>query len=538
MRSRGVFLSAALFSLTVLAALSAPSCSSDELAPRPVPPTPEQPTPPPPPLQVVNPILPGDFADPSVIRVGNEYWASATSSEWAPQYPLLKSTDLLNWELVGHIFQNPPEWSEANYWAPELAVDNGRYFVFYTAKKRGGPLCIAVATASQPQGPYTDHGPLVCQELGSIDGALIRDENDKLFLVWKEDGNSRGLPTPFWAQPLSEDGTRLEGEKTSILINDVPWEGQLIEGPHFIKRNGWFYMFYAGAGCCGRACNYGVGVARSKNLLHGWEKHPLNPIMKNNETWKCPGHGSVVTDPQGRDYFLYHAYSTKDSVYVGRQGVLDPVVWGEDGWPAINQRRGVGGQLMPKAPALVDEFSAATLALGWVWPNWRKPTFSVADGMLTLAPPADRAEDVIGGVLARATRSGDYTAETILDLSGIATGTVAGLSAYGDPENALGIALKAGKLEVWRRQGNNHQVVTTVDAPEAPDKKLHLRMVGKSGYLFRFAVSSNGTDWTNVGDEVNGEYLPPWDRGIRVALTSGGIAGASARFDSLRITPE
>lgn len=541
MRSRGVFLSAALFSLTVLAALSAPSCTTDpDTTPEePVVPTPRPPPPqPPPPLEVTNPILPGDFADPSVIKVGDEYWASATSSEWAPQYPLLRSKDLLTWERVGTIFENPPEWSEANYWAPELATDKGRFFVFYTAKKRGGPLCVAVATAAQVQGPYTDHGPLVCQELGSIDGALIRDENDKLFMVWKEDGNSRGLPTPFWAQPLSEDGTQLIGEKTQILLNDVPWEGQLIEGPHLIKRNGYFYVFYAGAGCCGRGCNYGVGVARSKKLLSGWEKHPLNPIMKNNEDWKCPGHGSVVTDNLGRDYFLYHAYSTKDTVYVGRQGLLDPIEWGEDNWPSINARRGPGGKLLAKPEAFADEFTTPTLNLAWQWPNGRKPTVTFADGLLTLVPPEARAEDVLGGVLGRYTSAGNYTAEAVLEVASLTAGTAAGLSAFGDPENALGVALHAGKVELWRRQGNRHEVLTTTDAPLTPAGKLHLRMVAKQGHLFQFSVSPEGTTWVNVGGELNGDYLPPWDRGVRVALTVGGTVGASARFDSLRITPE
>ncbi|HYO51442.1 family 43 glycosylhydrolase [Archangium sp.] len=487
---------------------------------------------------MTNPVLSGDFADPSVIKVGDEYWATATTSEWAPHYPLLRSKDLLQWERVGIIFQQPPEWSEANYWAPELAVDNGRYFVLYTAKKKGGPLCVAVATASQVQGPYTDHGPLVCQELGSIDGALIRDENNKLFLVWKEDGNSRGLPTPIWAQPLSEDGTRLEGERTQILLNDTPWEGQLIEGPHLIKRGDWFYMFYAGAGCCGRNCNYGVGVARSHNLLTGWEKNPLNPIMKNNESWKCPGHGSVVTDAQGQDYFMYHAYHATDTVYVGRQGLLDPIQWGADGWPTINSRRGPGGKVLSKPTAFVDDFTSATPVLGWQWPNGRKPTSSIANGLLTLAPPAERETDPIGAILARSTNAGNYTAEAVLDVTGLPAGTVAGISAVGDPENALGVALKANTVEVWRRKSNKQETVTTATAPERPGGKLHLRMTAKSGHLFRFAVSPDGTTWTDVGGELNGDYLPPWDRGVRVALTAGGVAGASARFDSLRITPE
>jgi xylan 1,4-beta-xylosidase len=531
MRSRGVLLAAALFSLTVVAALSASSCSSVEPKPS-VPPPEEVPA-----LQVTNPVLPGDFPDPSVIRVGNEYWASATSAEWAPQYPLLRSTDLRTWELAGFIFPEPPTWSEAQYWAPELTEDNGTFYVFYTARKKGGPLCVAVATAAKVSGPYTDHGPLVCQPLGSIDGVLIRDENNKLYMVWKEDGNSKGLPTPFWAQPLSATGTSLEGEPRQIMLNDVPWEGQLIEGPHLIKRGEYFYMFYAGAGCCGKACNYGVGVARSKKLLEGWEKHPLNPIMKNNEHWRCPGHGTVVTDTAGRDHFLYHAYSTKDTVYVGRQGVLDPITWGEDGWPSINQRRGVGGQLRAKAPAFSDEFNLPAPIIGWVWPNGRKPAFSTANGMLTLAAPAAQASDVIGGVLARTTTTGNYTAETTLELNGLATGTVAGLAAYGDEQNTLGIGYRAGAVELWLRERNNHRVDTTVPVATTGGK-LHLRMVARTGSLFRFSVSTDGTTWTDVGGELKGEYLPPWDRGVRVALTVGGAPGASARFEMLRITPE
>jgi xylan 1,4-beta-xylosidase len=518
-------------SLAVLASLAAPGCSSD--APNPPPENP------PPPLNIINPVLSGDYPDPSILRVGDTYWASATSSEWAPHFPLLRSTDLLHWEQMGPIFESEPTWSEGNYWAPELATDNGRYFVFYTARKKGGPLCVAVATASQVSGPYTDRGPLVCQELGSIDGALIRDENNVLYLVWKEDGNSQSRPTPLWAQPLSEDGTRLIGEKTQILLNDVPWEGQVVEGPYLVKRNGWFYLFYAGAGCCGRACNYGVGVARSKKLLSGWEKDPLNPIVKNNESWKCPGHGSIVTDPEGRDYLLYHAYSTKDSVYVGRQGVLDALDWGENEWPSINSRRGVGGPVPAKPAAFFEDFTGATLLPGWQWPKSRAPGTALSGGLLTLSPPAAQADNPLGATLARSTNSGHYTAEAVLDVAGLSPDLWVGLAASGDPENGLGIALHAGQVALWKRQGNKHEVdaSTTVAAPGA-NGTLHLRMVAREGHLFRFAVSGDGATWTDVGGEQEGNYLPPWDRGVRVALTAGGIPGASARFDSLRITPE
>src|SRR3954452_19148652 len=86
-------------------------------------------------VQYENPVIAGDYPDPSVIRVGKEYWATATSSEWGPQFPLLHSTDLVNWELVGNVFPHRPPWAVANFWAPEISAYNGRYFIYYVGRK-------------------------------------------------------------------------------------------------------------------------------------------------------------------------------------------------------------------------------------------------------------------------------------------------------------------------------------------------------------------------------------------------------------------
>ena len=169
-----------------------------------------------------NPVLSGDYPDPSVIRVGKDYWATATSSEWGPQFPILHSTDLVNWEITGSVFAHRPGWSSANFWAPEIAVYKGRYYVYYVARKKGAALAVAVATADNPSGPYTDHGPLVSQPAGSIDPVPFNDENGRRYLIWKEDGNSRKIPTILWAQELDENGTKLIGQPREILRNDVP----------------------------------------------------------------------------------------------------------------------------------------------------------------------------------------------------------------------------------------------------------------------------------------------------------------------------
>ncbi|HEX8189634.1 MAG TPA: family 43 glycosylhydrolase, partial [Pyrinomonadaceae bacterium] len=81
-----------------------------------------------------NPVAAGDFPDPSVIRVGRDYWASATTSDWGPEYPLMHSRDLVNWEVVGAVFTKRPGWAVGSFWAPELAHDRGRFFAYYVAR--------------------------------------------------------------------------------------------------------------------------------------------------------------------------------------------------------------------------------------------------------------------------------------------------------------------------------------------------------------------------------------------------------------------
>src|SRR5436190_7147765 len=92
-----------------------------------------------------NPVLAGDYPDPSIIRVGKDFWATATSSEWGPQFPVLHSRDLVNWKIIGAVFLKRPAWAVGNFWAPEISEDHGRYCVYYVGRKKDGPLSVAVA---------------------------------------------------------------------------------------------------------------------------------------------------------------------------------------------------------------------------------------------------------------------------------------------------------------------------------------------------------------------------------------------------------
>lgn len=473
---------------------------------------------------IENPVLKGDFADPSVVRVGENYWATATSSEWAPLYPILQSTNLEDWKIVSHVFPDgPPDWAEANFWAPEIAYDNGKYYIYYTAKKKDGPLCVGVASSKNATGPYKDHGALVCQEAGAIDGFQIRDEDGDLFLIWKEDGNSRGEPTPMWGQQMNEERTQLVGEKFELFRNDPDtWEGNLVEGAYLLKKNGYYYAFYSGDACCGRGCTYGVGVARAKKLKGPWEKYENNPIKKENEKWKCAGHGTMVKTGDGRYFFLYHAYKKDGNVYTGRQGLLDEVVWEEDGWPRFEEKN--TEMVDVNDLDIKDDFSGDELSQRWQWPVGKKPEFSLKDGSLILNSKPDK----LGNVLAQRILTPDYTAVTVVD--SINTSANSKLAAIGDQNNALGISVSGNEVVVWKVESEQQERIASAALDDA--SKVYLKMKVRDGEMYNFYWSEDGENWQTFPDDaqLNGSYLPPWDRAVRVGLLSEGSTGSKGRF--------
>ncbi|MCB2407857.1 family 43 glycosylhydrolase [Hymenobacter lucidus] len=489
-------------------------------------------------VNLPNPVLPGDFPDPSVAKVGNTYWATATSSNWGPAFPLLKSTNLKNWELVGHVFpEGPPAWADYYFWAPEISQEEGKTYIFYTAHKRGGNLAVGVASAARPEGPYTDHGPLVGQPVGSIDGFPMRDENGQLYLIWKEDGNSVQQPTPIWAQRLNDARTALVGEKQELFRNDpATWEGNLVEGVSMVRHGGYFYAFYAGNGCCGRGCTYATGVARAKNLLGPWEKFAQNPVLVNNDTWKCPGHGTAL-EHEGRWYLLHHAYQAGSQEFVGRQGVLSEFTWTDSGWPAFR-----GGSTPVAAEAapprrFTDEFEGKTLLPTWQWPIEQRPVFTLTAGRLQLSARPDHA----GAALGQSTTTPAYTATTtLLNPAALPTGSRAGLAAHGDPDNVLALLTDGKKLFLTKTEKGQATVLAEAPLP-ASKQSVQLRLQAREGSQFTFAWSANGTSWQNLpagGTAVDGRFLPPWDRGIRAGLLVQGPATASASFESFSLLPQ
>jgi beta-xylosidase len=174
---------------------------------------------------------------------------------------------------------------------------------------------------------------------------------------------------------------------------------------------------------------------------------------------------------------------------------------------------------------------------GWQWPQANEPDVHLESrdaGTVVLAPARTSQSkiEMLSAVLARSTAVGNYVASTRVNTKEMRPGASAGLAAYGDQENALGVALMNNRVTLWRLEKGAMQTMAEMNAPNSGS--LFLRMTARDGHLYRFAFSRDNRLWTNVGAELDGQHLPPWDRGVRVALTAGK---APARFNWLRITP-
>jgi xylan 1,4-beta-xylosidase len=464
-------------------------------------------------------VLQGAFPDPSVTKIGDTYWASATSSNWFPAFPIFSSKDLVNWQQHGYIFNQKPTWTEKYFWAPEMFSDSTRTLVFYTAKKKDGPLCIALATAQSPRGPYTDHGPFICQEYGSIDAFPIRDSTGKLYLVWKEDANSVQLPTTIWAQEFDADSLRLVGEKTALFRNDAPWEKELVEGVSIIRHGGYFYTLYAAAGCCGRRCTYVTGVARARALLGPWEKYNKNPILTDDSTWVCKGHGTPI-EKDGKFYFLYHGYHRQTSAFTGREVLLQEFTFTDDGWIRFAKQN---TDSVVRKEMIRDEFDGDSLYQDWQWNVFEKANYNVSNGTLKLFALPSPSGSFVGHKITTA----EYTATTAVFASG--STAYAGIGAIGDQDNMVALLVKNSQLLLLKLRNGIDSTTAITYIPVA--EKVYLRMSVERPYRLTFSYSIDGARFIRINDTpIHARYVAPWDSPPRAGLIAKGEKGEIAEF--------
>jgi len=488
-----------------------------------------------------NPVIPGDFADPSVIKVGDTFYATGTSSEWAPHFPLFTSTDMLNWKQVGYIFNKQPAWTASSFWAPELFYYNNTFYVYYVARRKSdGQSYIGVATSKDPGKGFTDHGVIIEHGKEAIDAYVLND-NGTLYMTFKAYGLEK-RPNEILACKLSVDGLKREGDYFSLLRDDAR---QGMEGQVLMKWNNHYYLFYSAGGCCGLKCSYNVRVARAETIQGPYKNYEGNPLLSENDAWKCPGHGTFVQTDNNQFYYLYHAYSKKDDVFTGRQGMLDELVWNEyEGWPHFKNGKSpsVNPSLSKSSAGKVnpnniqDEFTTAKLPVYWQWDfRHTTPVIKLKKGDLLLSGKTDTTNHT-GTALTVRPVSGNYemSAEVVNY-----NASLKALTLYGDANQAVGIGVIGDKVQLWEVKNNKRTILAeSYTKQKAP---IRLRIFVQAGYQCRFLWSRDGSDWRQLkapGDQqyYDGSHLPPWDRSPRPGLLHQGSANAPATFSYFNIT--
>lgn len=301
-----------------------------------------------------NPVFEPVFADPTVVRADDAFYAYGTANDWGDGeglrvVPTIRSPDLVSWEYVGEALDRVPQWLSRTgradrIWAPDVARYRGRYYLYYSLVDREPEYAlrqqgIGVATADSPEGPFTDRGKLFQGfEVGvpnSIDPQFYLD-NGTPHLLW---GSLNGL----YLTELSSDGLSRRGEKTQVA-------GDRFEASYVVERNGYYYLFVSSGVCCVPPdVTYQVEVGRATSLSGPYETkygRDLRDshgtlVLTESDRFLGPGHNAVVTDDCGTDWLLYHAYDRSTEYLANGPGdprralMLDPLVW-EDGWPRVD----------------------------------------------------------------------------------------------------------------------------------------------------------------------------------------------------------
>ncbi|QKZ14983.1 glycoside hydrolase family 43 protein [Spirosoma sp. KUDC1026] len=485
-----------------------------------------------------NPVIAGDFADPSVIRVGDTYYAVGTSSEWGPAYPIYTSTDLVNWTYVGPVFSKLPAWTMGSYWAPELVYHNNTFFVYYTARRKSDKRSyIGVATTRDLRKGFTDHGLLLEWTSEAID-AFVLDDNGKRFITWKAYGLDKGKAIEILGAELSADGLKVIGTDFSLLKAEPnTWEAGGAEGQAIFKRGRYFYMLYSGNACCGSRCNYQVGLARAEHLQGPWEKYANNPVLTSDESWKCPGHGTVVTTPDNRYFYLHHAYNGTDFTFTGRQGVLSELVWDEKSqWPSF--RYGSATPAQAESPYGIAQRRNENLLVDfrqpgpdplWVWDvSLPKPAFTIQKGQLQVASATNNVGSFLGLVI----KDGTYTLSADVSPQ---SDVLQSICLYGDSDNALGVGVKNSTVEMWQVKEGVRTVLNT-QSIKSGTSVITLQLESRQGRYYTFSWGEpNGALSLINREPVDGSFLPRWDRAPRAGISVLGPAGKHGAVDKLQM---
>lgn len=482
---------------------------------------------------IKNPILPGFNPDPSIIRVGDDYYIATSTFEWFPGVQIYHSKDLVHWELIARPLKRVSQLDlrgvpdSCGVWAPCLSYAEGTFYLVYTivrtVKGMWRDMHNYLVTTDDIGGEWSE--PVYLNSVGH-DPSLFHDDDGRKWLLnaeW-EYVNGKNVFNGIVIQEYDHKNKTLVGERRNIFKGT---KLGFTEGPHLYKRNNYYYLLTAEGGTWYNHC---VTLARSRNLFGPYEVHPRNPILTSKDdqglTLQKAGHGDLV-ETQNGEWYLVHLCArpiTEDRRCVmGRETAIQKVVWHDDNWLYLSDFSN-----RPSVQVEAPRFSMSTS-----FSNLSKPSRIRFDGdeldinFQTLRIPLNEeimslkerkgylrlkgheslSSTHVQSLVARRQQSFCYLAETALEFNPESTRHLAGLVVYYNTENYYYLAFSynetTGKnLRIITCNKGQMEEPTGLGVPLGDLVRVGLRIVAEREWG-QFYYSTDGKEWRPVGDRLD-----------------------------------
>ena len=479
-----------------------------------------------------NPILPGGYPDPSIVRVGDDFYIVNSSFEYFPGLPLHHSRDLINWELIGYAMHDPDYFrdevnlldvqSNGGIHAPSIRHHDGTFYVITTnvySPPDGGSTRMVnfIVTAEQIEGPWS--APTVIENAPGIDPDIFFDDDGRVWYLGTHAPEKPNFPGEgeIWLHELNPDDWQLTGERYSL------WRGACggtwAEGPHIYKRDGRYYLLVAEGGT---HFNHAAMIAVSDDIRGPYVSNARNPIMTSRhlsyDNWvNSTGHADMVELADGRWFMVALGIRGDEQrrSNMGRETFLAPVIWEREPfewkqvkheWPVVAPETGriersppvpFEGTRQYRDLGFFDDFRADELNLQWNFRRIpRQGTYSLQDepGVLRLyASPEVIGERRRASLMGFRQTESDFAYVVSMRFSPIQSGVSAGLSFVQEDNNYLTFTLS--------READSHLLTLALAAPGGAVQELEraqvhgyaaailMRLVSKdSQYEFQYSL--------------------------------------------------
>ncbi len=479
---------------------------------------------------VLNPVLPGFHPDPSVCRVGEDYYLVTSTFEWFPGIPVYHSRDLVNWRPIGHVLNRESQIdlegapTSRGIWAAVIRYQAGKFYVISTNMNKAGTLRKFIWTATDPAGPWSE--PIPVDQMG-VDPSLYWASNGKVYVT----GNGRppGKTLGIYQAEIDPDTGTLLSENRRICEGSGDAH---VEAPHLFERGGWWYLSMAEGGCQMRHIQT---FFRSRDPYGPWEPCPRNPVLTHRRYGASSihglGHADFIEDQHGRWWCFFLAYRLTQVFFnhLGRETFLAPMTWDADGWPVIGNNGTIEPEMemdtlpihtWPKPPVR-DDFDGPTLDVRWIMlrvPVGDRFDLAARPGWLTIRGNRWSLDDEHNpAILARRQEDWDCTVSIAIEAEPLQAGHEAGLTVFLCHDHHYELAIvrdqcRRRRLLLRRRIADLQAVVASTDLPDG----LLVLGVEADKFLYRF--------WWQGAD------------GVRHPLGTGSTQGLSAEAAKLNFT--